>query len=140
MQSIKNATIAQQHKMPSAAPFTYVTQEKCILGFQEVLTPELLSMSFKNTRNIVPLLFWMQNCTVKSASLLELAYNCNKVHSLFINHVDRFLDIFDTPFPPLWTILLNKAYVVIWTSGTPLSHSHVYMVYECPHMKHSNKL
>ena len=34
----------------------------------------------------------------------------------FINHVDRFLDIFDPP-PPLWTILLNKAYVVTWTFG-----------------------
>ena len=33
-----------------------------------------------------------------------------------INHVDRFLNIFDPP-PPSWTILLNKAYVVIWTFG-----------------------
>ena len=35
---------------------------------------------------------------------------------LFINHVDRFLDILDPP-PTLWTILLNKAYVVIWKFG-----------------------
>ena len=34
----------------------------------------------------------------------------------FIDHVDRFLNIFDPP-PPLWTILLNKAYVVTWTFG-----------------------
>ena len=36
----------------------------------------------------------------------------------FIDYVDRNLD-FLTPSPPLWTILLNKAYVVIWTFGNP---------------------
>ena len=30
--------------------------------------------------------------------------------------MDKFLDIFDPP-PPLWTISLNKAYVVTWTFG-----------------------
>ena len=30
--------------------------------------------------------------------------------------MDRCLDIFD-PLPPLWTISLNKAYVVTWTFG-----------------------
>ena len=49
----------------------------------------------------------------------------------FINHVDRNLD-FLTPLPPLWTILLNRAYVVIWTFGKPLSPCHVHMVCECP--------
>ena len=29
-------------------------------------------------------------------------------------HVDRNLDFFDPP-PPLWTILLIRVYVVIWT-------------------------
>ena len=43
-----------------------------------------------------------------------------------INHVDRFLNIFD-PLPPSWIILLNKAYVVIWTFGKPPSPL------TCPH-------
>ena len=46
-----------------------------------------------------------------------------------INHVDRILDFFDPP-PPLWTILLNRAYVVIWTFGKPPSPCLVHMVYE----------
>ena len=41
------------------------------------------------------------------------------------------MDFFDPP-PPLWTILLNRAYVVIWTFGKPPSPYHVHMVYECP--------
>ena len=40
--------------------------------------------------------------------------------------MDIFLDIFDPP-PPLWTILLNKAYVVICTYGKPPSPL------PCPH-------
>ena len=36
-----------------------------------------------------------------------------------LNHVDRFLDIFDPP-PPFWTILLNTAYVVKGTVGNTL--------------------
>ena len=48
-----------------------------------------------------------------------------------MNHVGRFLDIYDPP-PPLWTILLNKAYVEIWTFDKPPSPCHVHMVYECP--------
>ena len=36
-----------------------------------------------------------------------------------MNHVDRQFDIFDPS--PLWTVLLNKAYVVIWTVGKPPS-------------------
>ena len=36
----------------------------------------------------------------------------------FIHHVDRNLDFFDPP-PPLWTILLSKAYVVIRIFGKP---------------------
>ena len=35
-----------------------------------------------------------------------------------INHVDSFLNIFN-PLPPLRAILLNKAYVFIWTFGKP---------------------
>ena len=31
----------------------------------------------------------------------------------FINHVVNFLGIFD-PFPPSWSLLLNKAYVLKW--------------------------
>ena len=42
---------------------------------------------------------------------------------LFINHVDRNLDFYDPPLPPLWTILLNRAYVVIWTISKPPSHT-----------------
>ena len=45
--------------------------------------------------------------------------------------MDGILDIFD-PLPPLWTILLNKAYVVIWTFGNPPLPYHVHMVHECP--------
>ena len=48
--------------------------------------------------------------------------------------MDRFLEIFD-PLPPLWTILLNKAYVVIWTFGIPPPPCHVHMGYECPLIK-----
>ena len=33
-----------------------------------------------------------------------------------INHVDRFLGIFD-PFPLSWSLLLNKIYVVKWSFG-----------------------
>ena len=36
----------------------------------------------------------------------------------FIKHVDRNFDFLD-PAPPLWTILLYNAYVVIWTFGKP---------------------
>ena len=34
--------------------------------------------------------------------------------------MDRNLDFFDPP-PPLWAILLNRAYVVIWSFGKPPS-------------------
>ena len=42
--------------------------------------------------------------------------------------------LFWLPFPPIrWTILLSKAYVVIWSFGKPLSPWHVHhMVYEWP--------
>ena len=46
----------------------------------------------------------------------------------------EFWTFFD-PLPPLWTILLNRAYVLIWTFGKPPSPCHVHMVYECPQMK-----
>ena len=39
---------------------------------------------------------------------------------------------FLTPIPPLWTTLLNKAYVVTWTFGKPPSPCHVHMVYDWP--------
>ena len=42
-----------------------------------------------------------------------------------INHVVKILGIFDPP-PPLWSLLLNKAYVIKWSS--PPSTAHV--VYE----------
>ena len=32
------------------------------------------------------------------------------------NHVDRILGYFDPP-PPMWTLLLNKAYVMKWSFG-----------------------
>ena len=35
-----------------------------------------------------------------------------------INHVVKFLDIL-TPLPPLWSLLLNKAYVIKWSFGLP---------------------
>ena len=38
----------------------------------------------------------------------------NKVS--FINHVVKILGIFD-PLPPSWSLLLNKAYVIKWSSG-----------------------
>ena len=39
---------------------------------------------------------------------------------------------FLTILPPLWTILLNIAYVVTWTFGKSPSPCHVHMVCECP--------
>ena len=42
--------------------------------------------------------------------------------------MDSFLEIFDPPLPPSWTILLNKAYVVTWT----FHELHVHTVYETP--------
>ena len=48
-----------------------------------------------------------------------------------INHVNSFLDIFDPP-PPLTTILLNKAFVVIWIFGKPPTPFQVHMVYGWP--------
>ena len=36
----------------------------------------------------------------------------------FINHVVKFLGIFD-PLPPSWSLLLNKAYVIKWSFGQP---------------------
>ena len=39
-----------------------------------------------------------------------------------INHVVKFLGIFD-PFPPSWSLLLNKANakIVIWITPSPLN-------------------
>ena len=54
-----------------------------------------------------------------------------------INHVDNFLDIFNPP-PPLWTILLNKSYVVIWTFGKLPSPCLAHMVYEWPLNKYGS--
>ena len=42
---------------------------------------------------------------------------------------------FFDPLPPLRTILVNKAYVIIWTFGKPPSPCCVHMVYECPLMR-----
>ena len=42
------------------------------------------------------------------------------------------------PSPPLWTILLNKAYAVIRTFDKPPSPCHVHMVYECPLLLHDH--
>ena len=36
------------------------------------------------------------------------------------------------PPPPLWSLLQNKAYVVIWTFGKKPSPCHVHMAYELP--------
>ena len=38
----------------------------------------------------------------------------NFVQGASLNHVDQFLDKFDPP-SPLWTILLNKGYGLMWT-------------------------
>ena len=51
-----------------------------------------------------------------------------------INHVDTFLRTFLNPLPPKWSILQNKAYVVIWTFGKLSSPCHDHMVYEWPLM------
>ena len=46
----------------------------------------------------------------------------------YINHVDRFLEILDLPPSPLlWTMLLNRTYVVIWTFGKPPAMSTWFM-------------
>ena len=57
------------------------------------------------------------------------------LEGLSLNHVDRF-QIFGHFWPPspLWTILQNKAYVVIWTFCKPPSPCLVHMVYECAPM------
>ena len=48
----------------------------------------------------------------------------------FINHVVKFLDIFDLP-PPSWSLLLNKAKLcnkmIIWLTPSPLT---VHVVFE----------
>ena len=36
-----------------------------------------------------------------------------------LNHVDGFLDFFDHPPPPMWIILLNKGYVLMWIFREP---------------------
>ena len=43
----------------------------------------------------------------------------NFVQGASLNHVDQFLDKFDPP-SPLWTILLNKGYGLMWTFVNPL--------------------
>ena len=43
----------------------------------------------------------------------------------------QFFWTFLTLLPLIWTILLNKVYVVIWTFGYP-SPFHVHMIYGCP--------
>ena len=37
-----------------------------------------------------------------------------------LNHVDDFWDFFDPP-PPMWIILLNKGYVLMWIFREPPS-------------------
>ena len=56
--------------------------------------------------------------------------------------LDRFLKIFNPlPFYLLSrSILLNKAYAVIWIFGKPLSPNHVHMVYEWPLFLHTTLL
>ena len=49
---------------------------------------------------------------------------------LFINHVVKFLRIFDSP-PPSWPILLNKAYVIKLSFGKSPPSSNVQGVYRC---------
>ena len=36
-----------------------------------------------------------------------------------LNHVDDFWDFLDPPLPPMWIILLNKGYVLMWIFREP---------------------
>ena len=47
-----------------------------------------------------------------------------------LNHVDGFLDFFDPP-SPMWIILLNKGYVLMWIFREPPSPLVIHMVYGC---------
>ena len=49
---------------------------------------------------------------------------------IYLNHVDGFLDFFD-PSPPMWIILLNKGYVLMWIFREPPSPLVIHMVYGC---------
>ena len=49
---------------------------------------------------------------------------------IYLNHVDGFLDFFD-PSPPMWIILLNKGYVLMWIFREPPSPQVIHMVYGC---------
>ena len=54
---------------------------------------------------------------IKNETLYDNIQNrCTRGTS--INHVDRFLDFFDPP-PPMWIILLNKGYVLMWIFREP---------------------
>ena len=49
-----------------------------------------------------------------------------------LNHVDDFWDFLDPPLPPMWIILLNKGYVLMWIFQEPPPPPLViHMVYGC---------
>ena len=47
-----------------------------------------------------------------------------------LNHVAGFLDFFD-PLPPMWIILLNKGYVLMWIFREHPLPLVIHMVYGC---------
>ena len=54
------------------------------------------------------------------------------------NHVDRILGNFD-PLPPMWTLLKNSCYLVLWPSEQPPSLSIVHVVCTRPYCISSEK-
>ena len=59
--------------------------------------------------------------------LFIVLFNMTVVENVFNNKFG-----YSTPLPPLWTILLYKAYIAMWTfSRLPLPQS-VHLVCECP--------
>ena len=63
---------------------------------------------------------------IKKSKKLHLIIYCPRV---IHKPCGEFFWIFCPPSPTLWTILLNKTYVVIWTSGKPPPPCYV----PCPH-------
>ena len=68
--------------------------------------------------DINPLLLFSMRQPKKSIKIARNLYIIVKKRSKgsFINHVVKFLRIFD-PLPPSWSLLLNKAYVIKWSFG-----------------------
>ena len=57
---------------------------------------------------------------------IYIVYRQRRLNGPSLNHVDLFLDIYDTPSSPFVDHFINKTYVLIWIGPPP---HHVHMVY-----------